>query len=74
MASILPFIKGEATFDDETTRLMGAAFDAICTSLHHSQPSIVYEVIAKRIIAAATKGERDPERLRAAGTVGLQPR
>jgi hypothetical protein len=74
MASILPFIKGEIAFDDATTRLMGEAFDGICKSLHNSQPAIVYEVIAKRIIEAAKKGERDPDRLRAAGTVGLQPR
>ena len=30
------------------------------------QPEIVKEAIAKRIITLAAKGERDPERLRAA--------
>jgi hypothetical protein len=73
MASILPFIKKETAFDDATTRAMGDAFDAVCKSLHdRGQPAVVYEVIARRIIEAAKKGERDPERLRAAGTVGLQ--
>jgi hypothetical protein len=36
------------------------------------QPEVVYEVIARRIIEAAKKGEWDPQRLRAAGTIGLQ--
>jgi hypothetical protein len=31
------------------------------------QPAIVYEVIAKRIIDAARKGERDPVQLRNIG-------
>jgi hypothetical protein len=34
-------------------------------------PSVVQEVIAKRIIKAAMKGERDPARLRAAGLAAL---
>jgi hypothetical protein len=75
MASILPFIKRETVFDDATTRVMGDAFDAVCKSLRDKgQPEIVYEVIARRIIDAAKKGERDPERLRAAGNVGLRAR
>jgi hypothetical protein len=32
---------------------------------------VVQEVIAKRIIKAAMKGERDPARLRAAGLAAL---
>jgi hypothetical protein len=73
MASILPFIKKETVFDDATTRLMGEAFDEVCKSLRDKgQPEVVYEVIARRIIEAAKKGERDPQRLRAAGTIGLQ--
>jgi hypothetical protein len=73
MASILPFIKHETVFDEAATRAMGDAFDAVCKSLRDKgQPEIVYEVIARRIIDAAKKGERDPQRLRAAGTIGLQ--
>ena len=52
-------------FDDEMTRLMGKAFDTACHELHDDgQPSIVYEIMAKRIIAAAKTGERDAARLR----------
>ena len=61
-------------FDDEATRIMGEAFDAACHELHDTkQPAIVYEVIAKRILAAARKGERDAERLRDIGLAALQP-
>jgi hypothetical protein len=63
MASILPFIrKADA----------GEAFDTACENLHDTgQPTIVYEVIAKRIIDAAKNGERDPVRLRNAGLTPL---
>ena len=69
MASILQFIrKTGAVFDDHATQLMGEAFEAACKELHDKgQPTIVYEVIAKRIIDAARKGERDPVRLRNIG-------
>jgi hypothetical protein len=36
-----------------------------------SLPKLVLEVIAERIIAAATIGERDPVRLRKAALAGL---
>jgi len=51
---------------------MGKAFDTACEDLHDKgQPTIVYEVIAKRIINAAMKGERDPVRLRSIGLAAL---
>jgi hypothetical protein len=37
-----------------------------------SAASFFYERIAKQIIAAASKGERDPVRLRNAGLAGLE--
>ena len=33
MASILPFVRNKSDFDDEATRLMGEAFDAVCKDL-----------------------------------------
>jgi hypothetical protein len=73
VASILPFIRKAGTvFDDGATRLMGEAFDAACKDLHdEGQPSIVHEVIAKRIIDAFKGGERDMDRLRKAGLAAL---
>ena len=51
---------------------MGEAFDSACKELRDSgQPSIVYEVIAKRIIDATWSGERDPVRLRNVGLAAL---
>jgi hypothetical protein len=69
VASILPFIrKGGTVFDDQATQILGEAFDNACRELHDKgQPTIVYEVIAKRIIDAAKKGERDPVQLRNIG-------
>jgi len=72
MVTILPFIRAAADFDDATTRLLGEAFDAARTALHDpGQPEIVYEIVAKRIIEAAKKGERDPIWLRNAGLAAL---
>ena len=72
MASILPFIRARADFDEEATHLLGEAFDAARASLHdRGQPAIVYEIIAKHIIEAAKKGERDLARLRDAGLAAL---
>jgi hypothetical protein len=69
MAKVLPFIaKSGIVFDDEVTNLIGSAFDDACKKLHDAgQPAVVYEVIARRIIEAANKGERDSTRLRQAG-------
>ena len=76
MGSILPFIrKADTVFDDRITEIMGEAFDSACQELHDSgQPSIVYEVIAKRIIDATRSGERDPVRLRNVGLAALGSR
>jgi hypothetical protein len=65
VATILPFIRARADFDDETTRLMGEAFDAARASIDgQDEPELFYEIIAARIVEAARKGERDPTRLR----------
>jgi hypothetical protein len=52
--------------------MMGEAFDAACKGLQDTrQHARVREIIAKRIIEAAKKGERDPVRLRNAGLTAL---
>jgi hypothetical protein len=72
MATVLQFVRNKSDFDDEATRLMGEAFDAACAGLRDTgQPIVVQEVIAKRIIKAAMKGERDPARQRVAGLAAL---
>jgi len=57
VVSILPFVrKTGIAFDDRATKTMGEAFDAACRALHDaSQPPIVYEIVAKRIIDVAKR-------------------
>jgi hypothetical protein len=51
-------------FDPEALAAMDEAFAAVFKALDDTgQPRIVREVIAQRIIEAATRGERDPVRL-----------
>jgi hypothetical protein len=72
MATVVPFLLNRSDFGDETTRLMDEALEAVCKDLHDTgQPALVREIIAKRIIEAAKKGERDPVRLRNAGLAAL---
>jgi len=60
-------------FEPEVIDLMSEALDAACKVLRHAgQPKVVREVIARRIIAAASIGERDPVRLRAAALAARQ--
>jgi hypothetical protein len=65
MASILLFLRNPNVFDEVATRVLGEAFDSVCSS----SPDGVFarEKIAARIVASALKGERNPERLYAAG-------
>ena len=63
MSVIVPFFKNRG-FDDKSTRALGQAYDIACRSLHrHGRPPVVQELLAKKIIDAAGRGERDPDRL-----------
>ena len=54
-------------FGPEATAAMGEAFDAACEELHDTcRGEMIREVVARRIIAAARRGELDPVRLRTA--------
>jgi hypothetical protein len=54
-------------FEPEVIGLMSEALEAACKLLPDAgQNEVVREIIATRIIAAASIGERDPIRLRAA--------
>jgi hypothetical protein len=59
---------GPGAFGPEALAAMGEAYEAALAS----RPTVVREAIARRIIAAARFGERDPIRLRAAGLAGPQ--
>lgn len=54
----------DSAFGPDATQAMGVAFERACQTLRDGgQPDIAREVIAKRIIELARKGERDPDRL-----------
>lgn len=54
----------EAVFEPETVAILAEAYEKARKSLHDKgQPEIVQEIIAKRIVAAARLGERDPDKL-----------
>jgi hypothetical protein len=60
-----PFIRpGPGVFDGEVVAAMTKAFDAACNEIQDTDElEVKREVIARRIIAAARLGERDPARL-----------
>ena len=66
-ASIVPFLRSYV-FDAATTKAMGDAYDVAYKELDgvdRRHAVLLKEVIAKRIIRAAGRGERDPNRLSA---------
>ena len=65
----LPLIEG-ASFDPETIRLMGLAYEQACLTLGADNVA-ARELVAKRIIEAARRGERDLTKLAAYGIEGL---
>jgi hypothetical protein len=70
-----PFFQ-DASFDPEATHILGQAFVSACKALDDiGQPDMVKDIIAKRIIAIAKTGERDPNELceRALKALGLPP-
>jgi hypothetical protein len=68
MADILKFAIPGTSFDPDTASLLGRVFDDALSCLEGDglQPDIVKEVVASRIITLASKGERNPSRLRRA--------
>jgi hypothetical protein len=73
MAAILQFVRGDASvFDEHATHAMGQAFDAACAELQDGHLSkLVREMMAGRIVAAAKRGERDPQRLCGSALAGI---
>jgi hypothetical protein len=62
----------EASFDQQEIELLSQAYEMARKSLQNSgQPPIVQEIIAERIIAAAKRGELDPQRLCESALNGL---
>lgn len=67
MGQILPFYRREKAFDSDATAILAAAYEKAMEVIElRDQPPIMREVAARRIIALASKGERNPDRLCAA--------
>jgi hypothetical protein len=67
----------DRAFDAETTALICQAFDKTCRALHdRGQPESVKEIIAKRVIEIAGRGERDPDKMceAALASLGVVPK
>jgi hypothetical protein len=68
--SIIPI--QHSYFDDKAVSAMGAAFDRACHSFRNfANLDRVRELVAKRIVEAAKRGERDPVRLQWQAVMGL---
>ena len=73
VTSIIPIFRSVG-FDAEATRNLGEAYDIACRSLHpKGRPPVLQEALAKKIVEAAQRGERDPDRLAAIALGALGP-
>lgn len=64
-------------FDPESTQSLCLAFDKVCSGVaERNRSEFVKELIARRVIALAERGERDPDKLAqaAASALGLHRR
>jgi len=60
---ITPYLSG-MSFNPETKRVMGVAFEMVCTALRLSdRGDLANEIIARRIIELAKAGEHNPDLL-----------
>lgn len=67
MGQVLQFSRRNQGFDAEATAVLIAAYESAIAAIARSgQPKELCEVAARRIIAMASKGERNPDRLCAA--------
>ena len=64
MANFRRFVSPENTFSPETIAILEVAYERAIATLHdNDRLQAVREIVARRIITLAMKGERNPERL-----------
>jgi hypothetical protein len=56
----------DGVFDPEATANICLAFDRTCSGIHGMPSDYLKDLIARRVIAIARRGEKDPDRLAAA--------
>ena len=73
VTSIVPIFRSGG-FDAQATQNLGKAYDIVCRSLHpKGRPPVLQDALAKKIVEAAQRGERDAERLAAIALGALDP-
>ena len=73
MADILQFRPRLSVFAPELTSAMGNAYDKAIASLPDNQAELaVRELVAKRIVRLARRGERNPEHLCSSALSGFK--
>ena len=73
MGHVVPFVRHEAAFDLEATAILISAYETAVERIEDRlQPAALREIAARRIIALASRGKRNPHRLSAAAlaTIG----
>jgi hypothetical protein len=64
MGQVLQFLRHDRAFDCQTTTLLAAAYEKAVAGIEgRDNARILREIAARRIIASASRGERDPDRL-----------
>jgi hypothetical protein len=63
MSSILKFTRPNSAFDPDTLTVLGDVYHRACARFCSCRSSPACDEMADRILAAATNGERDPDRL-----------
>ncbi len=72
MGEILPFTQPEIAFDADATAALAQAYEKATGQLHgNGYTELVREIIARRVIASALNGERNPDRLCAAALASI---
>ena len=71
MVSHVHFVDFSEAFDAEATTAICLAFDRTCHSVQGKPSDYLKELIAKRVIAIARRGEKDPDRLAEAALSSL---
>jgi hypothetical protein len=67
MGQVIQFSRRNRGFDPDATAVLIAAYESAIAAIARSgQPQNLCEIAARRIIAMASKGEPDPDRLCAA--------
>jgi hypothetical protein len=72
MPEIIEFIRRERTFDPQSTGVPVKAYERAADAVQGiDQSRTLREIIARRIVAAAMRGETNPERLCEAALAAL---